>query len=121
MTSSLYAVPVAREEPPKYRQIAGHLRARMESGEFPPDSRLPSVSDLMAEYHVALGTMNAALRVLRNEGRLVTEQGRGTFARKPGEPEPTQEYRYLADQIRLLDERMAAAEAWIAEQEGRGQ
>jgi len=121
MTDALYSVHMAREDPPRYRQIADDLRARMESGEYPPDSRLPSVAELMDRYGVALATMNAAIRVLRSEGRIETEQGKGTFARKPREAEPTPEYRELAAQLRLLGERMDAAEAWMARQEDRSE
>src|ERR1039458_95828 len=109
MTRSLYAVHMARSEPPRYRQIADDLRARMEAGEYPPDSQLPSKSELMAHYGVALATVNAAIGVLRDEGRRETEQGRGTFAREPHEPEPSPEYQKLVAQIRLLGKRMDAA------------
>jgi GntR family transcriptional regulator len=112
---------MARVEQPKYRQVADDLRARMESGEFPPDSQLPSKSELMGHYAVALATLNAAIRVLRGEGRVETEQGKGTFARKPREAEPSPEYRELTAQITLLAERMDAAEAWISQQEDHGQ
>lgn len=121
MTRTLYAVLMARSEPPRYQQVADDLRARMEAGEYPPDSRLPSKAELMAHYGVALATLNAAIGVLRAEGRIETEQGKGTFARKPREAEPSPEYRELAAEIRLLTERMDAAETWIAGQEQRGQ
>jgi|ERR1700729_2222231 GntR family transcriptional regulator len=121
MTRTLYAVHMARSEPPRYRQIADDLRDRMEAGEYPPDSRLPSKSELMKRYDVALATVNSAIRVLREEGRLETVHGVATFARKPPDGGPSPEYRELAGQIRRLGERMDAAEAWMAEQEGRGE
>jgi DNA-binding GntR family transcriptional regulator len=121
MTSTLYAVPMAREEQPKYRLIADDLRARMESGEYPPDSRLPSKAAMEKHYRVALATVNHALSVLHEEGRAETIHGIGTFARKPREAEPSPEFRELAAQVRLLTERMDAAEAWMAAQEDRGQ
>jgi DNA-binding GntR family transcriptional regulator len=120
VTSTLYAVPMAREDPPRYRQIAADLRARMESGEYPPDSRLPSKNEMMDRYGVALATVNRAIDELRKLGLVETIHGVGTFARKPAEPGPSEEYREMAAQIRLLGERMDAAEAWIAEQEARG-
>src|SRR5208282_6260446 len=98
MTRALYAVPMADSDP-KYQQVAADLRARMESGEYPPGARMPSITELMKRYGVALATMNAAIRVLRAEGRIETEQGKGTFARKPREAEPTPEYRELAAQL----------------------
>lgn len=121
MIVALYPVHMAREDPPRYRQIADDLRARMESGEYPPDSRLPSKAAMMEHYAVALATINRAIDELRKDGLAETVHGVGTFARKPTEAEPSQEYRELAAQIRLLGERMDAAEAWIADQEGRGE
>ncbi len=49
------------EEPPKYRQIADDLRARIHSGEYAPGARLPSKAELMARYETALGTVDRAL------------------------------------------------------------
>jgi len=120
MAATLYAVHMAREDPPRYRQIAADLRARMESGQYPPDSRLPSKTEMMTHYGVALNTVNRAVDELRKLGLAETVHGVGTFARKPREAEPSPEYRELAAEIRLLTERMDAAEAWIAEQERRG-
>jgi DNA-binding GntR family transcriptional regulator len=121
MTRTLYAVPMARTDPPKYRQIADDLRARMEAGEYPPDSRLPSKSELQKHYGVALATVNSAIRVLSSEGRAETVHGVATFARRPPASGPSPEFRDLAEQIRLLAGRMDAAEAWMARQEGRGE
>ena len=112
---------VAREETPKYRQIADDLRARMESGEYPPGSRLPSKDEMMRVYGVALNTLNHALEELRQLGLAETVHGVGTFARKPAQAEPSAEFRELAAQIRRLGERMDAAEAWMAGQEGRSE
>jgi DNA-binding GntR family transcriptional regulator len=116
MTRALYAVPVAREEPPRYRQIADDLRARIEAGEFPPGSRLPTKAELMAAYRVALTTVNNAIGVLRDMGLAETHQGRGMYARKPPEPGPSEYDRMMArldqvdETVRRLEERLAAVE-----------
>ena len=101
MTPTPYAVPMARSEPPRYRQIADDLRIRMESGEYAPDSLLPSKSEMMRHYGVALATVNAAIGVLRDEGRLETKQGKGTFARTPppAQAEPAADYSHLAAEV----------------------
>jgi DNA-binding GntR family transcriptional regulator len=67
-----------------YRQIAQILRERIESGEYEPGQRLPSIKDLMDEYGVAHLTANKALRVLVAEGLAVLSPGRGYYARDAG-------------------------------------
>jgi DNA-binding GntR family transcriptional regulator len=100
---------MGRSEPPRYRQIADDLRTRMESGEYPPDSLLPSKSEMMRHYGVALATVNAAIAVLRDEGRLETQQGKGTFARKPSlaQAEPDGDYAHLAAEVAGLRTELA--------------
>jgi DNA-binding GntR family transcriptional regulator len=68
---------------PKYRQIADDLRARIDSGEYPPGSQLPTKADLMATHHVALNTVERAIEELRREGLVETIQGSGMFTRQP--------------------------------------
>jgi len=62
-----------------YKQLAALLRARIESGEFPPRSRIPSLRQLEDEYEVAPMTVRRAIEVLVEEGAVVTMPGRGTF------------------------------------------
>ena len=64
---------------PKYREIADDLRARIEAGEFPVGSQLPTKKVLMGRHGVALNTVDRALEELRREGLAETEQGRGSF------------------------------------------
>jgi len=65
-------------EPP-HKQIARWLRARIESGEYRPGRRIPSEKDIMDLSGVARTTARRAVEVLRNEGLVVTTQGRGTY------------------------------------------
>jgi GntR family transcriptional regulator len=67
---------------PVYRQIADVLRDAIESGELGPGSRLPSETDLMKRFDVAQGTVRSALGVLRGEGLVLAEHGRGVFVRE---------------------------------------
>ena len=124
MTPHPYSCLMAQQAgrtPPKYRRIADDLRARIESGEYPLDAQLPTKAEMMAGYGAAIGTIDNALKVLAREGLVESVQGVGTFARKPREAEPSPEFRELVAQIRLLTDRMAAAEAWMARQEDRGE
>jgi GntR family transcriptional regulator len=66
---------------PVYKQIADALREAIESGDFAAGHKLPSESDLTAWYRVAQGTVRQAISVLRGEGLVVAEHGRGVFVR----------------------------------------
>lgn len=107
-----------REAPAKYQQLADDLRARIRSGEYEPGSQVPPKSALIDKHHVALGTVNEALRVLRAEGLIETRQGTGTYVCDPlPEEGASSEYEAmmdridgLADEIRQLQEQMAAVE-----------
>lgn len=65
------------------QQIAGDLRRRIEAGEFSPGDRLPSETQLMAEYDMgSKNILKEARRLLEAEGLIVSEHGRGTFVRR---------------------------------------
>jgi GntR family transcriptional regulator len=63
-----------------YMQLAAQLRARIESGELGP--RLPSIMKLAEEAQVSTRTMQRAIDLLKAEGILYTQPGRGTFVRQ---------------------------------------
>jgi DNA-binding GntR family transcriptional regulator len=67
--------------PPKYAQVIGEIQRRIESGEYQPGSLLPSEHQLSAEFGTARPTVVRALRVLRQEGWIDTQQGKGSFVR----------------------------------------
>lgn len=82
--------------PPKYAQVVAEIQRRIESGEYPPGSLLPSEHQLSDEFQIARPTAVRALRVLRQDGWIETQQGKGSFvrgrpvlagleARRPGE------------------------------------
>lgn len=82
--------------PPKYAQVVAEIQRRIESGEYPPGSLLPSEHQLSDEFQIARPTAVRALRVLREDGWIETQQGKGSFvrgrpalagldARRPGE------------------------------------
>jgi DNA-binding GntR family transcriptional regulator len=64
---------------PVYVQVAGILRARIESGKLLPDRPVPSESQLQQEFGVARGTARKAIARLREEGLVVTVKGRGSY------------------------------------------
>ena len=67
--------------PPKYAQVIDELRRRIEAGEYPPGSLLPSEHQLTEEFQIARPTVVRALRVLRQDGWIETQQGKGSFVR----------------------------------------
>jgi GntR family transcriptional regulator len=64
----------------RYQAIAEALRVRLEAGEFPAGSLLPSESDLSRDYAASRVTIRRALDVLRDEGLVDSRQGFGWFA-----------------------------------------
>jgi GntR family transcriptional regulator len=67
--------------PPKYAQLIEELQRRIESGEYPPGSLLPSEHQFAQEFGIARPTVVRALRTLRQDGWIETQQGKGSFVR----------------------------------------
>ena len=67
---------------PRYRQIAEILRARIEAGELEADRPIPSETAIQQEFGVARETARKAVKLLRDEGWVVTVPGLGTYVRK---------------------------------------
>ncbi|MBX6389794.1 MAG: GntR family transcriptional regulator [Frankia sp.] len=65
-----------------FRQIADRLRAEIESGRLAPGVKLPSERALMDIYGTARGTVREAIALLRSEGLVTVEHGRGAFVRR---------------------------------------
>ena len=64
-----------------YLQVAALLRARIDSGEWQPRRRLPSVVALEHEYGVARNTVLKAIKHLRETGYVYTVSNWGTVVR----------------------------------------
>src|SRR5256886_13282923 len=75
-----HAVPTPHERR-RCRLAADELRRRILAGAIPPGALLPSEAALIAEFGVSRGTIREAMALLRAEGLVVTEHGRGTHAR----------------------------------------
>lgn len=67
---------------PAFQQIADELRRAIHSGEFSPGDALPSEAQLMEHFGVARMTARQALQLLKVEGLIVSEHGRGVFVRQ---------------------------------------
>jgi DNA-binding GntR family transcriptional regulator len=64
---------------PKYRRIEIDLRTSIADGTYPPGAQLPTKAELMAQYGVAVNTVERAIEELRRDGLVVTAQGSGMF------------------------------------------
>lgn len=79
---SIMGAVIERDGPvAPWRQIAQIYRDRIESGEMPPGSRLPSIRTIAEQYEVATTTAQKVLEALRDEGLAVTSP-MGTFVRR---------------------------------------
>lgn len=65
--------------PQTYRELAQLLRGRIEGGEYPPDSKLPSIQELVNESGLARQTVRAAVNELASEGLVRTASRSGTL------------------------------------------
>lgn len=62
-----------------WRQIAAVIVDRIESGQYPPGARVPSVVEISTEWDVAASTAQKVLAHLRTTGYVRAEVGIGTF------------------------------------------
>jgi DNA-binding GntR family transcriptional regulator len=87
-----------------YVQVAELLKERIIAGEFPAGGKLPPTRELAEHYGVAQNTVLSAIRVLRDEGIVSSQQGRGTFVRAVPEPGGRQLSPEIALVMRQLEE-----------------
>ncbi|TXS49883.1 GntR family transcriptional regulator [Streptomyces sp. t39] len=105
---------------PTAKEIAARFRSDIAApaGKYSPGDRLPPARQLAKELGVQLMTVQNAYGQLRDEGLVLTQQGRGTFVRDPSTPlgtEPGSSPAFVAladelgsihDALRLLGERL---------------
>ncbi|QRP47348.1 GntR family transcriptional regulator [Amycolatopsis sp. FDAARGOS 1241] len=68
---------------PAFRQVAGDLRKKIAVGHYAPGEQLPSERELVETYSVSRPTVREAVNMLRSEGLVTSEHGRGVFVRPP--------------------------------------
>ncbi len=71
---------------PSHR-IADDITIGVVSGAIEPGEKLASVSALMEQYGVANGTVQKAMRLLKDTGLIYSIQGQGSFVRSDINPE----------------------------------
>jgi DNA-binding GntR family transcriptional regulator len=67
--------------PPKYAQVVAEIKRRIERGEYPPGSLLPSEHHFTRVFGLSRPTIVKALSELRQDGWIDTQQGKGSFVR----------------------------------------
>jgi DNA-binding transcriptional regulator YhcF (GntR family) len=74
---------IVREGPvAPWRQVFELYRQRIESGELPPGSRVPSVRGMSQEFGIAGTTAQKVIAALKADGLVVTSP-MGTYVRQP--------------------------------------
>lgn len=75
--------PLDPDDPrPPFQQVANVLRAAIKTRRFEPGEQLPSLNELSKTYGVSLMTVQKAIAVLRDEGLIISRQGKGSFVRQ---------------------------------------
>jgi GntR family transcriptional regulator len=100
---------------PVYKQVADALRAAIRSGELADGQLLASETELMDRYGVSRNSARNAVALLRVEGLVVTEHGRGTFVRAH------RPMRRLSSSRYAKAKRQAPLHAEAAEQDGNAE
>jgi len=112
---------------PLYERIKRGILAKIESGAWGRDQRIPSENELVRALGVSRMTVNRAFSELADDGVLVRIHGVGTFVGGAPPLAPLMEIRNIADEIAerghrhsasLLCREVALAPAEIAEQFG---
>ena len=85
---------------PRYQQVKDFILSRITSGDWPPNTRIPSETELVGSSGVSRMTVNRALRELAAEGLLIRIQGVGTFVASPKPQSALLEIRSIAHEVR---------------------
>ena len=103
MTSTMIDVKIDRTETMAlHDQVAAQIRRAIADGEAGPGERLPLAKDLAAVLGVNKNTVLRALRILRDEGLLDFQRGRGiTVAGTPERSAVVKRIRDLVEYCRI--------------------
>lgn len=99
------------------RQLADALRAEINSGAYPPGSKIPSYRQLRDLHHVALNTAQTAIRILAAEGLVEIRPAQGAYVREDADstgPTVRAELANLQAALRRSRRDLAAAEKKVA-------
>ncbi|WP_411121686.1 winged helix-turn-helix domain-containing protein [Streptomyces sp. x-19] len=108
---------------PAYQQVADELRNRIRAGEFTDAGRLPSLSQLQAEFKVSVTVAREAVRQLKADGLVVSHQGKAAFltpdaARLAGRAPAGNDVAQLRQELMLLRTEVGELRGRVAKLEG---
>ena len=63
-------------------RIADDVRAKIEAGELAAGEKLPTLEALAEQHMCSVGAVRAAVDLLKQQGLLITWQGKGIFVRE---------------------------------------
>jgi GntR family transcriptional regulator, histidine utilization repressor len=87
------------EPRPLYLRVKNYIEAQIRSGEWLPETKIPSENELVATLGVSRMTVNRALREMSADGYLVRLQGVGTYVAAPKPQSALLEIRSIAHEI----------------------
>lgn len=67
-------------------RIADDIRARIELGEYAAGDQLPTYDELRQTYLCSTGVARKAIDLLRQQGLIISRQGKGVFVRERAQP-----------------------------------
>ncbi len=82
-----------------YAHVKAYLKQGLSSGRWPPETLMPSESELVTQFGVSRMTVTRALRELQTEGLVHRAQGLGTYASHLAPVSSTLTIRDLHDEI----------------------
>lgn len=97
---------------PKHLQLAQHIKAHIEMGEWKPGDKLPSERDLIKLTGISRETVRHTLAVLAQQGIIEKTHGSGTFVRQPRYETPMHVVYSFSEQLRGLG--VTLQDTWLA-------
>lgn len=84
---------------PLYSQLKNLIIKKIESGEYPEESKIPSEQELCEQYDISRPTVRQAISELTSNGYLYKEKGKGTFVSQSKTKVSIKDYTGFTDSI----------------------
>lgn len=66
-------------DPPFIENLAALIEKQIADGELRPGDKLPSLPQLVAEHRISLGSVRAAMLILKLKGTIRSHPGKGFY------------------------------------------